>query len=206
MIESAGRTPRVVFTGFGPFGDVEWNPSGDVARYAAAVVDASGAASSRAELLSVEWGVARSFRAPEADLLISVGVAATRPCVTVELRGLNRAEAGVDVAGVACSGPLREGGAPELWAPLAPILREALEAELGEGVPPSSDAGGYICNALLYACQAEAAAGTGPPMVFVHVPSLDAAGAARVGRALGAATLRLLAAAPGADPSLLARA
>ena len=65
---------------------------------------------------------------------------------------------------------------------------EALVQE-GEAAALSDDAGGYVCNALLYASlrlDGEAC--------FVHVPMLDDAGAVATGQRLGGAVVRLLAA------------
>jgi pyroglutamyl-peptidase len=189
-----GRDVReIVFTSFGPFGLVLDNPSRPVAEAATATVIEAGHPARHLHL-EVTFEQARAagdaLRAAGA-WRIHVGVAETRPLVTVEQRATNRLAGRPDVAG--CDDPeVLPGAEPVRECRRAPELHAALGAA-GVDVLLSADAGGYVCNAILFASLGGCAGGDA---WFVHVPLLDAAEASRVGVALGRATVSMLAVEP----------
>ena len=176
----------VVFTSFGPFRDIAVNPSILVASEAAAVVSAAGGRA-RAEQLEVTYlaaeRVAQSLgRGP---LRIHLGLAASRTGVTVERWG--HPESGAEPDNAGALGPVRGGEAAPLQSHGAEPLAEALRLE-GVLAALSDDAGGFVCNALLWSSLA-----SGADSCFVHLPLLSASEAQEVGRGLGRAVCRWLA-------------
>ena len=158
----------LTFTGFGPFADVEYNPSWDAAQAAA---DVAGAA---AVQLDVTLDVARGIRDIVASDGLSVHFGVSRRDTTVRLERYAH-NWWRDI------GELQ----PRRLDANGPVARECALAldewarELGWVV--SHDAGLYVCNATLYyalAAGAETAA-------FVHIPVVDAATAREMGAALG---------------------
>ena len=177
---------EVVFTSFGPFRDIEHNPSILVASEAAAVVAAAGGRA-RAEQLEVTYLAAERFahsigRGP---LRIHLGLAASRPGVTVERWG--HPESGTEPDNAGALGPVRGMEAAPLQSHGAEPLAEALRLE-GVSAALSDDAGGFVCNALLWSSLA-----SGADSCFVHLPLLSADEAQEVGRCLGRAVCRWLA-------------
>lgn len=147
---------EVVFTGFEPFGELEYNPSWDAAQAAAAVLSTS------AELLPVTLDVARdigSLAAPD-RLLVHLGVARRGAEPRFERYAHNWWQDLDDIRPVRLdeTGPsARECALPlDDWA-------ETL------GWKVSHDAGNYVCNATLYF----ALAATQNAM-FVHIPPVEA--------------------------------
>ena len=176
----------VVFTSFGPFRDIERNPSILVAAEAAAVVAAAGGRSGVEHLevtyLAAERCAQSLGRGP---LRIHLGLAASRPLVTVERWGCP--ESGTEPDNAGALGPVRANEALRLESRGAEPLVAALRAE-GVMAELSDDAGGFVCNALLWASLA-----SGADSCFVHLPLLDDAEAREVGRCLGRALCRWLA-------------
>ena len=176
----------VVFTSFGPFRDIEHNPSILVASEAAAVVAAAGGRA-RAEQLEVTYLAAERFahsigRGP---LRIHLGLAASRTEVTVERWG--HPESGTEPDNAGALGPVRGMEAAPLQSHGAEPLAEALRLE-GVSAALSDDAGGFVCNALLWSSLA-----SGADSCFIHLPLLSADEAQEVGRCLGRAVCRWLA-------------
>jgi pyroglutamyl-peptidase len=176
----------VVFTSFGPFRDVVHNPSILVAAEAAAVVSAAGGRAG-VEHLEVTYLAAERCAQSLGDgpLRIHLGLAASRSRVTVERWG--RPESGSEPDNAGSLGPVRAGDALLLASGGAEPLVAALRAE-GVMAELSDDAGGFVCNALLWASLA-----SGADSCFVHLPLLDDAEAQEVGRCLGRALCRWLA-------------
>lgn len=176
---------EVVFTSFGAFREIAANPSILVAKRAADLVAAAGC---RVELfeLPVTFAAAASFpgRPSAAGLRVHVGVAASRATVTVERWG--RPESGQEPDTAGCLGPTAPDGATPRRSAPAEALVEALCLE-GEAASLSDDAGGYVCNALLYASLR-----SDGQACFVHVPLLSEADAEETGRRLGRAVVRLV--------------
>lgn len=133
---------RLFATGFGPFLDVEENPSQTLAEQCGlphAILPVEFAAVDR---FLDGW----DFEAYDALLLM--GVAARRDRISLELVGRNRIGATPDTAGiVAGPGPIAPAGpfqlASTLWRPgLASLDPDRLQE--------SVDAGEYLCNYALY--------------------------------------------------------
>lgn len=157
----------LLFTGFGLFGDVDYNPSWDAAQAAAEAADAA------AELLPVTLDTARTIgtRIEPGWLIVSFGVARRR------------------------EQPMFERYAHNWWRDLdehrprrldatGPVAREcALPVDswaAALGFTVSHDAGMYVCNATLYYALAAT-----PRAGFIHIPPVDAAGARDIGRRVG---------------------
>lgn len=176
----------VVFTSFGPFRDIVHNPSILVASEAAAVVAAAGG---RAGVEHLEVTYLASERCAQSlgngPLRIHLGLAASRSHVTVERWG--HPESGSEPDNAGALGPVRAAGALPLASRGAEPLAEALRAE-GVMAELSDDAGGFVCNALLWSSLA-----SGADSCFVHLPLLDDAAAQEVGGCLGRALCRWLA-------------
>lgn len=176
---------EVVFTSFGPFREVLRNPSILVAQAAVAEVGrAGGAVSSVALPVTYAAAATASAQLPVGAARVHVGVAASRPAVTVERRG--RPESGDEPDNDGVVGPSDPGNrlpreSRTAEALVAALREEGVEAELSE------DAGGYVCNALLWH-----SLGTEEDTCFVHVPSLTDEAAEALGRQLGRAVVRWL--------------
>lgn len=176
---------EVVFTSFGPFRDVLRNPSILVAAAAVTEVGRLGGAASSV-VLSVTYAAASTAAAqlPAGAARVHVGVASSRPVVTVERRG--RPESGDEPDNDGIVGPADAGDRLPRESRAAAVLVAALREE-GAEAELSEDAGGYVCNALLWH-----SLGTEEETCFVHVPSLSEAAAEALGRQLGRAVVRWL--------------
>ena len=182
----------IVLTGFEPFGPHGFNPSGSFAAAAAASLAARGV-DARSLLLPVTWATAASAPreiGPPGALLIHCGLAADRIRINLERGATNLAGSTPDNDGVRLQGTL-EDGAPERLSSsldldaLESALANALETSYAGTLTPtlgacqSDDAGLYICNAIYY----RALQSRQNRALFVHIPALSRADAARAGRA-----------------------
>ena len=176
----------VVFTSFGPFRDIVLNPSILVAAEGAAVVAAAGGQAGVEHLEVTYLAAARcALSLGDGPLRIHLGLAASRSHVTVERWG--HPESGTEPDNAGALGPVRAAGALPLQSHGAEPLVAALRLE-GVAAELSDDAGGFVCNALLWSSLA-----SGADSCFVHLPLLDDAEAQEVGRCLGRALCRWLA-------------
>lgn len=168
----------ILLTGYEPFGDFESNPSETIARQ----LDGEEVADHRvdAEVLPVEFDVAADVVAEaiadrDPDAVVSTGLAAGRPAVSVERVGINVDDArgtpdnaDVDPENV----PIDPEGADAHFATL-PVTR-IVERLLDRGIPArlSNTAGTHLCNDLLYSTRAYAEReGLDLPTGFVHLPA-----------------------------------
>lgn len=168
----------IVVTGFGPFLDVETNPSGALAR----AVD--GARVGRHTVVGLELPVSYERAVQETvsfaqrlrpALVLGLGVATNRTGVQVEHVAVNRTHpehADVDGRRPKDLGP----GPARVVSSVAPKLAQAL------GCEPSHDAGVYVCNAWLYGVTTSLAT---LPVAFVHIASDQALSAAELLAGLG---------------------
>lgn len=162
----------LLLTAFGAFPGVASNPSAEIlAVLAREVIRRPGPPATAFVRLETLWS------APEAALrlarrlrpgtLVHLGVAARRRTLRVELVAANRAVPHPDAAGTLPASPrlsATAGGGLGVGydaRPLVTAARRFAPATL------SRDAGGYICNATLFASLAERAA---PVVAFIHVP------------------------------------
>lgn len=181
------QKPPIIITGFEPFGADPTNPSWAVARAAARVSRA------RPVLLPVTYAKVEEFARsrPASVAVFAVGLRAMSPAVAVEHVGSRIAGRNPDNGGVVVDGPLIA-GAPDAYrvGVVAEELSSALRATCELEVEDSTDAGGYVCNALLYHLLHARARG-GPLGAFIHVPKLDNEPAQLLGQQLGNAINRL---------------
>lgn len=195
----------VLLTGFGPFPGVEVNASADLVRVVGRL--ARRAFSSFhfvAAVLPTEWR-----RAPELVatlqssfrpcLALHIGVASGAQSVRLEACAANVCRESLDAAGllplastICADGPSERRASIDVTA-IASVLR-------GRGRPCSisDDAGGYLCNAVLYQSLASAEARGCGAVAFLHIPAdLGSAGAITIDEAV-AAVLDIIDAALGA--------
>lgn len=195
MISATGNT-RLVVTGFGPFGEHEYNPSWDAARVVGDELDVD------AHLLSVTFNAAAQFAgahlraaAPRPLLFVHFGLGATRRNICFERCAQNERDDTPDrIEKTHCSRlPSRQ----ELVAESRRQRFSRLDiAELvdrygARDLPSariSEDCGSFVCNALLYhslrACENARSAGQMADALFIHVPPMESSRAEKLGRHL----------------------
>lgn len=163
---------NVLFTGFEPFGKLDYNPSWDAA---AAAAEAFGGV---AELLEVTWDAARDAvrQSSEFDLAVHFGVAAERQAPCLERYAHNTRSDLLRAAQLVDDGP----HAIECSLPLNALV-EVLSNATGDAWYVSDDAGTYVCNATLYHALWQLGADRA---MFVHVPMLSPEDARSLGRAV----------------------
>lgn len=183
--ENVARSrPTVLITGFGPFPGVPHNLSGDLARRLAI------AAQSRfrgvrivSEVLPVSWDraphlVARLVARHRPSLALHFGVSAKATGFVIETCGRNIAVARPDCSNATPSRHLlipHGAAAHDATIPAARIVARLLQ--LGLPASCSGDAGGYLCNAVLYHSLALAERQRSHPRCsghvagFVHIPA-----------------------------------
>lgn len=170
--------PVIVLTGFGPFPGVPDNATARlVPRLAKAARELFPAYGVVAEILPTEWVAAPQRLAgllarPGTALALHFGVSKHAEGFRIELIGRNQRKATADAAGHLPAGAcVIEAGPSELACTLpADRIVERL-AQLGVPARTSTDAGGFLCNALLYHSLVAADALEQPHLVgFVHLP------------------------------------
>lgn len=171
--------PAIVLTGFGPFPGVPDNATALlVPRLAKAARDLFPAYDVVAEILPTEWIAAPQKLAdllarPGTVLALHFGVSRQAEGFQIELVGRNQCKAMADAAGntpaVEC---LLEDGPAELASTLPAERIVQRLTKLGVPARTSTDAGGFLCNALLYHSLAAAGTLDKPHLVgFVHLPA-----------------------------------
>ncbi len=178
--------PTILLTGFGPFPGVPENATALlVPRLAKAARARYATHEVSAEILPTEWARAPGrltalLAAANVVLALHFGASHNAEGFQIELIGRNLQTSRPDAVGEhPASERVLESG-PELLAATLPAERIAARL-LGLGYPccTSSDAGTYLCNAVLYHSLAAARAQPMPRLAgFVHIP----AGLARQGR------------------------
>jgi pyroglutamyl-peptidase len=178
----AEALPRLLLTGFEPFGEATVNPSWELAkRFAGNTIDM---ATIEVAQLPVNW--AGAWPALEAAItrvrptwVLMLGLASRRDVATPETRARNYAEPILDNA--RAMPPLLdrvvEDGPPYRIATISPLLMLERLQESGIPAEVSTDAGGYLCNWVLYHALAfaedqPALQGVG----FLHIPQTADAG------------------------------
>ena len=177
---AAGEPARavIVLTGFGPFPGVPDNATAElVPRLAKAARDLFPDYDIVAEILPTEWVAAPQklgdlLARPGTVLALHFGVSRQAEGFQIELVGRNQCKAMADAAGnmpaVEC---LLDEGPAELscTVPAERIVQRL--TQLGVPARTSTDAGGFLCNALLYHSLAAADTLEKPHLVgFVHLP------------------------------------
>jgi pyroglutamyl-peptidase len=159
--------PRILVTGFEPFGNHATNPSGEVAR-------ALAGPSVQAAILPVEhaaiYPALEKLLARPWDAVLLLGLAEGRPHLSLEFVAINYRSRSPDNAGRLPDHPevVRDG--PAAYFSTLPVgeLRDGIRAA---GLPAevSLTAGAYVCNAVFYLAR-HRLDGAGTPCGFLHVP------------------------------------
>ncbi|HMA33091.1 MAG TPA: pyroglutamyl-peptidase I [Chloroflexia bacterium] len=170
------QPPRLLLTGFAPFGDFPMNPSWELARRfqgeRVEMVDVETAQ------LPVDWAAAwpalqAAIERVDPTWVLMLGLARTRTAVSVEVRARNYTTPVRDTAhALPPANDLVEESGPEYRISTipAPLLVERLQ-EAGVPAEVSTDAGSYLCNWVLYKALAYAESHTGLQGVgFIHIP------------------------------------
>lgn len=166
---------KVLVTGFDPFGGEPVNPAFEAVKMLPGEI--AGAEIIKLEIPTVfsKCGpaVEEGIKKYEPDVVINVGQAGGRSCVTIEQVGINLAEARIpDNAGEQPSDEaLQEDGAPAYYAtiPVKAIVKNIRD----HGIPChiSYTAGTYVCNCIMYNVLHMAATKyTNIRAGFIHVP------------------------------------
>lgn len=176
-IPHASHTPRILLTGFEPFGGDAVNPSALVCR----ALDGQQVAHATVHAVELPcvFGRARlalddALVATSPVLVLALGLAAGRAEISVERVAVNVDDARIaDNAGAQpVDVPVVTGG-PAAYFSTLPV--KAIVAALGAaGLPAavSQSAGTFVCNHVFYGLQ-HRLAGTGVRSGFMHVPLLD---------------------------------
>ena len=166
---------KVLVTGFDPFGGEPVNPAFEAVKMLPDEI--AGAEIIKLEIPTVfsKCGpaVEEGIKKYEPDVVINVGQAGGRSCVTIEQVGIKLAEARIpDNAGEQPSDEaLQEDGAPAYYAtiPVKAIVKNIRD----HGIPChiSYTAGTYVCNCIMYNVLHMAATKyTNIRAGFIHVP------------------------------------
>jgi pyroglutamyl-peptidase len=173
------RRPTILITGFGPFPTIAANATTVlVPRIVEAASRAFKGIAFPSEILPTEWasGVARAERLYHLHrpiVSLHFGVSSRATGFEIETRARNRCSRTQDAAGLLPSLDLLSPHGPEYLATTLPaahivdrLRRRGLPASL------SRDAGGYLCNALLYrTLELNRDAAEAPRTGFVHLPA-----------------------------------
>jgi pyroglutamyl-peptidase len=171
--------PRVLLTGFEPFGGSEKNPSQEVLDAISTQVRTSYFLETL--LLPVEYQ--RSYKRLKEkvanmrpDIVISMGQAEGRSLVSLEKVAINLDDASLaDNAGEVRTNLLIDESGPAAYftnAPISLLYQDLLEAKLPVAI--SLTAGSFICNHISYQSLREIDLGKETRwFIFIHLPLLD---------------------------------
>jgi pyroglutamyl-peptidase len=193
-MSTSPRSITVLLTGFGPFPGVPVNATALlVPRIARALRLRRPDIAVKTAVLPTEWGRGRADAraaviASRAQIVLHFGVSAQATGFVIERQGASACRMVPDAAGV-----LPPVTAPAVWAanpttapaPVADLVGDGPTvparvpvarivdglARLGLPVAVSDDAGGYLCNAVLYQSLTLPTAVRPPVVGFVHVPA-----------------------------------
>jgi pyroglutamyl-peptidase len=175
---AADHRPVVLLTGFGPFPGMPENVTGQIV--------GAVARQARKEFpvhqfhirtLATEWRAAPKrvdalFRKYQPVLALHFGVAQGADGFRLETQGLNVCRPAEDAAGCMPRAAELVAEGADAYAATLPVKAIALRLRSkGYPVSISDDAGGYLCNAVLYhALHTVAATGCPCKVGFVHIP------------------------------------
>ena len=166
---------KVLVTGFDPFGGESVNPAYEAVKLLPDTI--AGADIVKVEIPTVfsksAAAVDKAIQEHNPDIVINVGQAGGRSCVTPEFVAINRADARIpDNAGEQpCDAKLQEEGAPAYYATIP--VKAMVQNVRDHGIPchVSYTAGTYVCNAVMYNVLHMAATKyTNIKAGFIHVP------------------------------------
>ncbi len=179
--------PRIVVTGFGPWGQARENPSLLVLDRLRENGDLPGDLTTLAfpvETAAVAPGVARALDEIRPDLWVGLGLALGAPVVAVERLAANVLDFAVpDNAGTKAAGEPVVPGAPAAYLATLPVAA-TVRALRAAGIPArlSNSASTYLCNQLMYTVlHAVATRGLATRAGFLHLPAHPALAAAHPG-------------------------
>jgi pyroglutamyl-peptidase len=188
----AGRRPTVLLTGFGPFPAVPSNATTElVPRLAEAVARTFRSHRVETAILPTEWTAGPEMAVDLAErhapvVTVHFGVSSRARGFEIETVGRNQRDAAPDACGeTPLAGPVLEDAPTELASQVPAARIVARLRRLGIPAHLSRDAGGYLCNAVLYHSLFRARVlGSSGAVGFVHVPDALAAGVRRRYRVL----------------------
>ena len=174
--------PKILITGFEPFGGVELNPSGEIARTLDSVTIVGREVVG--QILPVAFGEAgrqlkSMIQEVQPALVLCLGVAASRSVISLERIAVNLDDARIpDNAGQQPIDQPVVAGAPTAYLTTLPVkaMLSGMEAA-GYASELSSSAGNYVCNNLFYALMHELDGSEGVRGGFIHVPTAATSGA-----------------------------
>lgn len=170
--------PRVLITGFEPFGNDSTNPSADVAFALDQTTIADRAIESM--VLPVEFEesarrLKRAIRKFDPELVICLGLAASRSAISLERVAVNLDDARIpdNTGHQPVDSPVVKSG-PTAYLTTLPVKAMAAGlAKQGYPVELSSSAGNYVCNHVFYALMHALRRREGRRGGFVHVPTVS---------------------------------
>jgi pyroglutamyl-peptidase len=177
MLKRADRRSTVLLTGFGPFPGVPSNASADLVRKVVRVARrALPEFNFAVAVLPTEWTraprlIAALHRRHRPILALHFGVASGAESIRLEMEARNSCRPSLDAADALPPASVLSVDGPS--ARHSTIAVKAIAKELSaRGYPASvsDDAGGYLCNAVLYHSLALAEARGGCQVGFVHIP------------------------------------
>ncbi len=195
----------VLLTGFGPFPGIPVNASADlVRRVVRAARRRHPAVRFAIAVLPTQWTRAQNriealHRRHRPALALHFGVASGTDSIRLEAEARNFCRMSIDAAGEHPLAPVLCADGPSERH--ATIDISAITDALREGGWPTSishDAGGYLCNAVLYHSLAAAESRDHCQVGFVHIPA-DLSNSALDATALTAAAITIIEVALGSD-------
>jgi pyroglutamyl-peptidase len=177
MVARAEKRSTVLLTGFGPFPGVRVNASADLVRKLARLARPTFPDFRFVSaVLPTEWRrgplkITALHRQHKPLLALHFGVASDTEGVRLERRAKNACRSSTDAAGqLPLALTLCEGGPEErrVTIDLSAISKELQRRGVSTSI--SDDAGGYLCNAVLYQSLASAER-QGATVGFVHIPA-----------------------------------
>lgn len=174
--------PRILLTGFEPFGGQRLNPSWEVAR----ALDGAVLGAARVQSLQLPCAfeaslqvLRQALQTVQPDVVLALGQAEGRSDVSVERVALNVQDARIpDNSGAQPVDTPVVAGAPDAYFSTLPIKR-LVQTLRHAGLPASvsQTAGTFVCNHVFYALQ-HTLAGRGVRSGFIHLPLLPEQAAA----------------------------
>ena len=166
---------RVLVTGFDPFGGEQVNPSYEAVRRLPDVI--AGAEIIRLELPTVfsesEIRIENAIRNCRPDIILSVGQAGGRACLTPERVAINLADARIpDNAGAQPVDLVLQPDGETAYFSTLPV-KKMVQQMRAHGIPAelSYTAGSFVCNAVMYhTLYLTAKKYPGIRAGFIHVP------------------------------------
>lgn len=177
-VRSSGR-PLVLLTGFGPFPTVAANATSLlVPRIAEAAGQSFSGVDFACHILPTEWGAGLSavenlYHRLQPSIALHFGVSGKALGFEIETRAKNWCSQSADAAGLMPPARQISVRGPDYLQATVPAAHIA-ERLRRRGLPAmvSRDAGGYLCNALLYRTLQVARTTAEPPRSgFIHLPS-----------------------------------